>query len=402
MRNLNPLSHRRVRRIARPVRDFIRTEAFSGVFLLACAGVALLWANSLWDSSYHDLFTTHLNLDTGLFTINEDLRGWIDDGPMVLFFVVIGLEIKREYSGGELSGRSALLPGIAALGGMVVPALIYTAINLGGDGSRGWAIPMATDTAFALGILALAPRMAPSVRVFLLALAVVDDIGSIFVIALFYSSDVDFAWLAAAVILVGAMFVLRRSLMRSDTLFFLGGFFVWLAALQSGVSTAIFGVALGLITVHARLPRNVESPLARRERLLHPIASFVIVPLFALANAGVSLSVSGNSLTNAVILGVVVARVAGKPLGIVLFTFAALQLRVAELPRGMRLRDILAVGALAGIGFTVSLLVTELAFGEGVLTDDAKLGIIGSAIISGAFGYLVLLVSTRRRTATGR
>jgi Na+:H+ antiporter, NhaA family len=395
MRVLDLLQHRRVRKIAEPLQAFIQTEAFSGVILVAFAAIALAWANSPWKDSYENLFTTSLSIHASIFSIDEDVRQWIDDGLMVLFFVVIGLEIKREYSGGDLAGRAVMLPAIAAAGGMLVPALIYTAINVGGDGGKGWGIPMATDTAFALGVLALVPGVPSSTRVFLLAMAVVDDIGSIVVIALFYSGDIAFGWLAAAVALIAVMFAFRRGVMRSDAVFAMCGFFVWLFALKSGLSTAIAGVTLGLITVHRYLPDGSESPLTRRERVLHPISSYFIVPLFALANAGVQLHLNGDALGNSVTLGVLAARVVGKPLGVLAATFLAVRLGVVALPREMRFGQVLAVGVLAGIGFTVSLLVNELAFGEGSLADDAKLGIIWSALIAGAIGYVVLLMTSR-------
>jgi NhaA family Na+:H+ antiporter len=403
--------HGRPRRVVRavvlPIQVFIRTEVFSGVILLTAAVVALAWANSPWDGAYRDLFTTDLSIDTGVLRVGLDLRHWINDGLMTLFFFVVGLEIKRELIRGELAGREkALLPAVAAIGGMIVPALIYTTFNAGGDGGRGWGIPMATDIAFALGVLALVGRRLPSqLRVFLLAMAVVDDIGSIVIIAVFYSHDIDFAWLAAAVALLGAVYAMRRFTIRHYAAYVIAGCCVWLATFESGVSTTISGVALGLLTPldpsYRRQPEATESPLEHLERLVHPYASLLIVPLFALANAGVALNgdAVGNPLTNPVVGGIVLARLAGKPLGIVLASWLAVRSGFASLPGSTNWVHILGVGILGGVGFTVALFVNELAFRDGALIDDGKLGIIAASVIAGVAGYAVLRIFGRADSA---
>jgi NhaA family Na+:H+ antiporter len=407
----------RPRRVARavvaPIQAFIRTEVSSGVILLAAAAVALAWANSPWDGAYRDLFTTDLSINTSVLSIGLDLRHWINDGLMTVFFFVVGLEIKRELVRGELAGREkALLPIVAAFGGMVVPALIYTAFNAGGDGGRGWGIPMATDIAFALGVLALLGRRMPSqLRVFLLAMAVVDDIGSIVIIAVFYSHDIDFAWMAAAAVLLGTVYAMRQFTVRHYAAYIVAGGCVWLATFESGISTTIAGVALGLLTPldpsYRRQPEATESPLEHLERLVHPYASLLVVPLFALANAGVALNgdAVGNPLTNPVIGGIVLARLFGKPLGIVLASWLAVRTGLAKLPNDTKWVHVLGVGMLGGVGFTVALFVNELAFRDGALIDDGKLGIIAATVIAGVAGYAFLRLLggvAKEPDATGR
>jgi Na+/H+ antiporter NhaA len=393
-----------VRSLVRPVQAFISEEVLSGVILLVAAIAALIWANSPWDGSYHDLFTAKLYIHAGSLHFDEDVRHWINDGLMAVFFFVVGLEIKRELLRGELAGLDkAILPAVAAAGGMIVPALIYTAVNAGGDGGRGWGIPMATDLAFALGVLALlGNRVPPSVRVFLLALAIVDDIGSIAVISIFYSGDIDFAWLAAAVVLFAGAFALRHALARHYFAFAIAGMLVWLAVFQSGLSTTLVGVALGLMTPLDPVAGG-ESAVERLESFVHPFDGLLIVPLFALANAGLDLS--SGSLTHSVTSGVVVARVVGKPIGIVFASWVVVRLGLASLPNSMRWVHLLGVGVLGGIGFTVALLVNEIAFGGDPLANDGKLGIIVAALIAGTLGLAVLMLFGRAEpgsAATGK
>ncbi len=393
-----------VRSLVRPVQAFISEEVLSGVVLLVAATAALIWANSPWDGAYHDLFTAKLYIHAGSLHFDEDLRHWINDGLMAMFFFVVGLEIKRELLRGELAGLDkAILPAVAAAGGMIVPALIYTAVNAGGDGGRGWGIPMATDLAFALGALALlGNRLPPSVRVFLLALAIVDDIGSIAVISIFYSGDIDFAWLAAAVLLFAGAFALRHALARHYFAFAIAGILVWLAVFQSGLSTTLVGVALGLMTPLDPVAGG-ESAVERLESFVHPFDGLLIVPLFALANAGLDLS--SGSLTHSVTSGVVVARVVGKPIGIVLASWVVVRLGLASLPNSMRWVHLAGVGVLAGMGFTVALLVNEIAFRGDPLANDGKLGIIVAALIAGTLGLAVLMLFGRAEpesAATGK
>jgi NhaA family Na+:H+ antiporter len=424
------------RLVLRPLQAFLQTEQAGGILLLAAAVAALVWANSPWQASYDSFWHTQLTIGIGNWSLAEDLQHWVNDGLMALFFLVVGLEIKRELLTGELrEPRVAALPAIAALGGMVVPALLYLAINPSGEAARGWGIPMATDIAFALGVLALVGgRLPTALKSFLLALAIVDDIGAILVIAVFYSSSVEALALLVAVGLLGLMVVLQRRHVRWTVVYVLLGVGVWLATYQSGVHATIAGVALGLVTpavpfqrpkavsleahriaddtvddpfppdadahqwLHlADLTREAVSPLARAEHVLHPWTSYVIVPLFALANAGVS--IRGATLTQArssgVTLGVVAGLVIGKTAGVTLFTWAATRTGITRLPDEVRWRHLVGVAALAGIGFTVSLFITSLAFQRPELQDAAKVGILAASLLAGLLGALLLFRAQR-------
>ena len=422
----------------RPLQEFLQEETSSALLLLAAALVALIWANSPWSDSYVSLWSTELGITLGDVSIVEDLQHWVNDGLMTLFFLVVGLEIKRELTTGELSDpRAAAVPVIAALGGMIVPALLYLALNVGGAGQDGWGIPMATDIAFALGVLTLAARAAPpSLKPFLLTLAIVDDIGAITVIALFYSDGVNMTPLLVAVGLLVAIVLLQRIEVRWAVVYIALGVAVWLAVYESGVHPTIAGVALGLLTpsepfqrpravsreAHriadetmddpippdadapswlrlAEISREAVSPLARVEASLHPWTSSLIVPLFALANAGVVLSgdVVTDAVTSPVTLGIVLGLVVGKVVGVSGATWLAVRTRIGRLPEGASWRHLMGVSAVAGIGFTVSLFVAELAFPEGPLVDLAKVGIFAASLIAGAIGFAIL----RPRPAVG-
>jgi NhaA family Na+:H+ antiporter len=403
--------------------------------LLLCSVGALVWAN-LGGGSYDSVWHTRLTLGLGDWSLSEDLRHWINDAAMAVFFFVVGLEIKRELISGELRDRRAIaFPAFAALGGMVVPALLYLAFN-GGDTRQGWGIPMATDIAFALGVLALVGRGLPaSLKLFLLTLAIIDDIGAILVIAVFYSGSVStYALLWAGGLLAG-MAILRRLQVRAGGLYLVLAIGVWLAVFQSGVHATIAGVALAFVTpavafqrplavseealriadetadepvpadvdapqwLHlAGLSREAVSPLARLEQHLHPWTSFVIVPLFALANAGVRFD--GLDLRAAasvrVALGVIVGLLVGKVVGIVLGARLAVSLGVARLPSEATWSSVVGVGILGGIGFTVSLFIASLAFGEDGLLDAAKAGVLAGSIASGVLGAFMLARAKRR------
>lgn len=397
-------SEPRAPRLLRPLQQFLHTEAAGGIVLLVAAVFALTWAN-VAAGSYDRVWHTTLTVGVGDWTITEDLRHWINDGAMTLFFFVVGLEIKRELVSGELRDhRAATLPAIAAVGGMVVPALIFYGITAGTAGSRGWGIPMATDIAFAVGVLAVAGRGLPSgLRLFLLTLAIVDDIGAIVVIALFYSDSIAFDALAAASGLLALMSLLRRAHVRPEALYLLLGAGVWLTVFESGVHATIAGVALAFVTPavafrQARAHKAV-SPLARLEQGLHPWTSFLIVPLFALANAGVRLG--GRSLnqtaslrvTAAVAAGLVIGKIAGITLG----ALVATRLGLARLPTGVVWSHVVGVAAIGGIGFTVSLFIASLAFTDSAPLDAAKLGILAGSVLSGVAGSVVLMRARRAR-----
>jgi NhaA family Na+:H+ antiporter len=425
------------RLVLQPLQTFLQTEQAGGILLLAAAVAALVWANSPWRTSYDSFWHTQLTIGIGTWSLAEDLQHWVNDALMALFFLVVGLEIKRELLTGELrEPRVAALPAIAALGGMVVPALLYLAINSSGEPARGWGIPMATDIAFALGVLALVGgRLPAALKSFLLALAIVDDIGAILVIAVFYSGSIEVLALLAAVGLLGLILILQRLHVRWTVLYVLLGVGVWLAAFQSGIHATIAGVALGLATpavpfqrpkavsleahriaddtvddpvppdadapqwLHlAGLTREAVSPLARTEHLLHPWTSYVIVPLFALANAGVSITSATlrEALTSGVTLGVVVGLVVGKTVGVTAFTWAATRTGITRLPDGVRWSHLVGVAALAGIGFTVSLFITSLAFQTPAVQNAAKVGILAASLLAGLLGALLLARFQRR------
>jgi NhaA family Na+:H+ antiporter len=420
-------------RTERPLLAFLATETGSAGILLAAAVLALAWANSPWSSAYADLWSTHVSLLPGHLNIDLSLRHWVDDGLMALFFYVIGLEIAREWAHGELRDRrAAALPAIAAFAGMAVPALIYVAFNAGGDGAHGWGIPMATDIAFVLGALALlGPRVPPGVRVFLLTLAIIDDIGAIAVIAVFYTQDLRVGWLAAAAAIVLAILVLRRMRAWRGPAYAVAGVVLWFAVLRSGIHPTIAGVTLGLLTAvsvpaaaatdapepepereaEATAPAapaapvtDVPGPRSANERfqaVLHPWTSYAIVPLFALANAGVGLGggVLRDAIGSPVTLGVVVALVVGKLAGITVASLAAVRSGVGTLPTGVTVRHLVGAAALAGIGFTVSLFVAELSFDDPLLTDEAKVGVLVASVLAGGLGTALLVRAPTRPPA---
>ena len=413
-------------RLIRPLVDFLHTEAAGGVALVVAAIVALLWANSPWDASYDDLWNTHLAVSLGDWELDLDLREWINDGLMVFFFFVVGLEIKRELVEGELRDRRrAMLPVCAALGGMLAPALIYTAFNAGGPAADGWGIPMATDIAMAVGVLTLMGRwVSPSLKLFLLALAIVDDIGAIVVIAVFYTGVIRGEALLASVALLLAVAVMRHAGVSSIAPYAVVGAALWLALHESGVHATLVGVALGLMTPTQPIRRSdlidaaeladVSSYEAARqtataareavsvvewlEHQLHPWTSFVVLPLFALANAGITLSrdTVSDALTSSVAGGIVFGLVIGKVVGITSFTWLAVRLRIARLPDSVAWPGIVAVSALAGIGFTVSIFVTGLAFGGEPLEEQAKIAILAASLLAALSGATLLAATAGR------
>ncbi|MEA2842954.1 MAG: Na+:H+ antiporter, NhaA family [Actinomycetota bacterium] len=408
------------------LRDFLRTETAGGLVLVVAAVVALGWANSPWAGGYERLWHTQIDLAIGTVGFSGDLRHLVNDGLMALFFFVVGLEIKRELVTGELRHwRTAALPAIAALGGMVVPALLYlgvVALASGGTGQRGWGIPMATDIAFAVGVVALLGRRVPaSLELFLLTLAIVDDIGAILVIAVVYSDGISFTPLLAAALLVGAMALLRFRGVRWLPVYVLLGIGVWLACYESGVHATIAGALLGLLAPARPVPAesavpaksNVPAKSAvpaksnisvaeRLEHQLHPVTSFVVVPLFALANAGVVLRADALDAPGAtgVALGVVLGLVVGKLLGVSLSAWLAVRLGIGSLPDGATWAQLVGIAAVAGIGFTVSLFVAELAFDDPALVDSAKAGVLVASVLASALGVTLLLGAGRRARQT--
>ncbi|MGQ9605971.1 MAG: Na+/H+ antiporter NhaA [Thermogutta sp.] len=408
-----------------PFQEFFRQEAAGGIVLVACAAVAMAWANSPWAADYHELFATVLSVKLGGEGIEKPLLLWINDGLMAVFFFLVGLEIKREVISGELSGfRKAALPAAAAVGGMVVPALIYLLVNWSGDGVRGWAIPMATDIAFVIGILALLGNRVPAAaKVFLVALAIVDDIGAVLVIALFYTDHIHVAVLGSAAGAFAFLVVLNLLGFRSAGLYVLGAAMLWYFVLKSGVHATVAGL-LAALTIPARSGRKILpfpakalhskghppedrqprettiathllknlDPLSNRlEHALHPWVAFLIMPVFALANAGVTLEKGFLSeFLHPISLGIMAGLFLGKQIGILGASWLAVKAGLAEIPEDVGWRQIHGLGALAGIGFTMSLFIATLGFEQGRLLDTAKTAILAASLLSGILGWFLL------------
>lgn len=424
------------RRFVRPFVRFTQVEAASGVVLLAAAIMALAWANSPWSEAYFRLLETPLTVEFGPFGLDESLLDLINDGLMAIFFFVVGLEIKRQLVLGELRDpRAAALPVVAALGGMVLPAVVYLLFNAGagGEAIRGWGIPMATDIAFALGVVSLLGSRVPSgAKLFLLTLAIADDIGAITVIALFYTSDLDVLSLSLAIVGLAVAMAASRAHVRSLAFYVPLGLVVWYFTLESGVHATLAGVALGFLTparpmypadefdrraraildsypIEVETPEAREhadyeamvlsdisaeavSPLSRLESRLETWSSFVVVPLFALANAGIDFRGIDlrAAVTSSIALGVALGLIVGKTIGVSLFTYLAVRLRLGRLPHRTDWRHVIGVSAVAGIGFTVALFVANLAFADAATIGLAKVGIFAGSIIAGIVGAVTM------------
>jgi Na+:H+ antiporter, NhaA family len=430
-------------RLLAPMTAFIQTEAAGGLALMVAAVVALVWANSPWSEAYTHLWETQIALRLGSWSVAHSLHFWINDGLMVVFFFLVGLEIKREALVGELaSPRRAALPAAGALGGMLVPAGIFAILNLGGEGAHGWGIPMATDIAFALGVVVLlGPRVPVGLKVFLTALAIVDDLGAVVVIAVFYTSQISWTALSAGLGLIGLAAIANRLGVRRPHGYLVLGVGAWICFLASGVHATVAGVLMAM-TIPARTlidagaflrhgyaalgrfdeageegrpllsnsgqqdaihelenaAEAIQAPLHRLEHALHGVVAFGIIPLFALANAGVVLPADPmRALAHPVTLGVILGLVLGKPIGITLFSWMAVKLRLAELPAGTRLSQLHAVSWLGGIGFTMSMFVGGLAYSDPVMIDRGKIGILSASAMAGLAGWL--LVARLGRTA---
>ena len=427
-----------IERLMKPIQHFIHTETSGGILLLIATVAALIWANSPWGAAYAHLWQIPFRVGAGDFVIDKALILWINDGLMAIFFFVVGLEIKREIQMGELSSlKQASLPIAAAIGGMVIPAAFYMLVNAGGEGAGGWGIPMATDIAFALGVLALLGNRVPlSIKIFLTALAIVDDMGAVLVIALFYTAQISWGSLAIGALFLVALLIINRLGVRAVLPYLLLGVGLWVAFLKSGVHATIAGVLLAMtipgrpridavqfetrigellslfrlgtpkpadaalseeqqVAVHemGQACLRVESPMHRLEHGLHPWVMFLIIPVFALANAGVQIS-GGNiseTLFHPVSLGIILGLFAGKQLGITLFSWLAVRLGLAEMPEGVTWRHIYGTACLGGIGFTMSLFIANLGFPDSALLDVSKIGILVASLISGILGWIILM-----------
>ena len=406
-------------RLLSPLRDFLHTETSGAVLLAAAAVIALIWANSPWSASYESLWTTRASIGFAGHSLDLDLRHWVNDGLMTIFFFVVGLEIKREATHGHLSSRrAAFLPVIAAIGGMAVPALIYLAIA-GSTAPRGWAIPVATDIALAVGALSVAKSRVPSsLRAFLLGLAIVDDIGGIIIIAVVYSSGLAFGWMTASFLGVALAILVRRSGVQTIAVYVVVGVFVWFAFHEGGIHPTIAGVMMGLLApasprvqkelvdaddgftasdIDAALSaskaaRSSVSTVEWLQHVLHPWSSFFIVPIFALANSGIEVSINGlrNAFASSVMWGIFFGLLVGKPLGIFIATRLAMKSGIADMPEGARPMQIVGVGTAAGIGFTVALFITELALTNEVDQTNAKMAILLASVTAAILALSIL------------
>jgi len=387
-------------RAAHALVDFFRLEAAGGIVLIAAAALALLVANSPLVGMYARLFELPLQVRVGGFEIHKPLLLWINDGLMAVFFLLVALEIKRETLSGQLAGREQLvLPLVCASAGVAVPAVLFTAFNHGDPAAmRGWAVPTATDIAFALGVLALLGTRVPlGMKLLLSTIAVVDDLIAILIIALFYSHGLSLTALACAAVALAGMWLLNRRGVTALTPYLLLGVVLWACVLKSGVHATLAGVATGLMIPHVdprnAIPDEVEhSPLEHLERALHPWVAYAILPLFAFANAGLVLGgLSADALRASLPLGIFVALVVGKPVGIV---GAAMLMRTCgvRFPQGMDLRAMVGLGVLCGIGFTMSLFIASLAYQDALRYDEAVLGVLSASVASALLGYAWLRV----------
>lgn len=381
--------------MTKTLQRFFQNDAAGGICLIISAILAMLLANfHLTSSAYQTFLETAVEVRIGALDISKNVLLWVNDALMAVFFLMVGLEVKREMVQGALATRrQAAFPVIAALGGMVLPALLYLAFNFSDPITRaGWAIPTATDIAFALGILALLGNRVPvALKVFLMALAIIDDLGAIIIIALFYTSSLSMLSLGVAVAAIAVLALLNTFNVRRTGIYILVGIILWTAVLKSGVHATLAGVILGFFIPLKE--HNGRSPSQELEHVLHPWVAFLILPLFAFANAGVVLSgVSLGSLTSYLPLGIMAGLLIGKPLGISLFCWLALKLKLASLPVGTRFSDIMAIGMLCGIGFTMSIFITSLAFDEmhSEMITLSKLGILLGSLLSAVIGYYML------------
>jgi NhaA family Na+:H+ antiporter len=440
MKNNN--SNSPLEKLLNPIQEFMHAETSGGIVLIICTVIALAWANSPFADSYHHLWHTYLSINIGGYELKHSLHHWINDGLMVIFFFVVGLEIKRELLVGELSSiKKAALPVAGALGGMIIPALIYFYFNSGKEGAAGWGIPMATDIAFVVGIMALlGPKFPFPLKIFILALAIVDDIGAVLVIAIFYTADISLYALFIAALILIILIVLNRLGVRSLIVYSVAGIALWLVFLKSGVHATVAGVLLAFtipassrintkifskeqkeiinkfenagddgenvltneerLTLIQAMESNCEkilTPLQKFEHLLHPWVAFLIMPIFALANAGVTIG-SGftEALFNPISIGIILGLFLGKQLGIFGFSYLAIKLGLASKPSGVNFDKMYGAGILAGIGFTMSLFIANLAFPTENLLNVAKVGVLTASLISGVVGFIIVKLSLKR------
>lgn len=438
-----PITKLALERVLRPFQQFVETGAIGGIILLATTVVALVWANSPWAASYEHLWEQRLVIGPAGSPLEMTLHQWINDALMAVFFLLVGLEIKRELRVGELASPSqAALPILGAAGGMIVPALLFTALNAGGPGSAGWGVPMATDIAFALGIIRLLGSRVPvGLKVFLTALAIVDDLGAVLVIALFYTSSLNVAAILAAAVALAVLMTLNRMRISKVVPYLIVGVVLWYFLLRSGIHATIAGVVLALTipastrinapefsqrardlldefdrvekgaesvvtnrgqqeALHAidQAASDVNAPLLRLEHILNRPVAFGIMPLFALSNAGVALGGAGTALASPIAIGILLGLVLGKVMGISVFSWVAVRAGWATLPQGAGWGSLIATAMLGGIGFTMSLFIAGLAFPDAALLEEAKIGVLTASTIAGVLGYVFLRRMVRNNT----
>lgn len=384
--------------ISNVLKEFVQHESAAGLLLMATAMLAMLVANTAWSAYYQALLQVPVMVQVAEFGIHKPLLLWINDGLMAIFFLLVGLELKREWLVGELADKSqVVLPAFAALGGMAMPAVLYVAINAhDASALSGWAIPAATDIAFALGILSLLGSRVPlSLKVFLTSLAIFDDVGAIVIIALFYTADLSLQALAVAAVAVLVLAVLNHQRVMHTTPYLLVGLVLWVAMLKSGVHATLAGVLIALFIPMQQANNPSESPLRRLEHSLHPWVAYMVLPIFAFANAGLNLrDLDAPQLLHHVTLGVAAGLFVGKQLGVMLCCWVAIRLGWASLPKGATWLSLYGIAVLTGVGFTMSLFIGGLAF-VGETPFDERLGIVLGSLLSGAVGYAVLKRSLR-------
>ena len=389
-----------IQKITKGFTSFFKLEAASGIVLLFAAVIALIISNSELSNLYFSTLERYLFIGINNFGLKLSVLHWINDALMAIFFFFVTLEIKREFLQGELSNiKQALLPIIAAVGGMVVPALIYVFINLGdGETLKGWAIPSATDIAFSLGVLSLLGKRVPlSLKVFLTALAIIDDLGAIVIIALFYSGDLSIKYLSLMLLAFIVLLVINKFNVKRFLPYLIVGIFLWDFTHNSGIHATIAGVLLAMTIPHRKKDRDF-SLLIKVEHAISPYVAFGIMPIFAFANAGVSLEgLSFSSLLDKVPLGIVLGLFVGKQLGVFVFSYTAIKLKIAQMPNNTSWYNFYGVGVLTGIGFTMSLFVGNLAFVENMqYMDGVKIGVLAGSLLSTLFGYFLILLTPNR------
>ncbi len=389
-----------IQKITKGFVSFFKLEAASGIVLLFAAIIALIISNSELSTLYFSTLEKYLFIGINNFGVKLSVLHWINDALMAIFFFFVTLEIKREFLQGELSNiKQALLPIIAAVGGMLIPALIYVFINLGdGDTLKGWAIPSATDIAFSLGVLSLLGSRVPlSLKVFLTALAIIDDLGAIVIIALFYSGDLSIKYLSLMLLAFIALLVINKFNVKKFLPYLIVGIFLWDFTHNSGIHATIAGVLLAMTIPHRKKDKDF-SLLIKVEHAISPYVAFGIMPIFAFANAGVSLEgLSFSSLLDKVPLGIVLGLFVGKQLGVFVFSYVSIKLKIAQMPSNTSWYNFYGVGVLTGIGFTMSLFVGNLAFADNLqYMDGVKIGVLTGSLLSTLFGYFLILLTPNR------